>query len=144
MVFVKYVYLNDFIEELLFCFRVEKTTKAVDIFEKFLLSSYQKIFCGKTCMGAAQTEPQLCCEPNLDFKLMLKSKIQAEKAFIVWIHRHALASKTLLPPLREVLDQTIRMVNFVKGGAFNSRLLKQLCIDIDADHYVLLFDTNTR
>ena len=61
------------------------------------------------------------------------------------VHRHALASKTLpSPPLREVLDQTVRMVNFVKGGALNSRLFKQLCIDMDADHHVLLFHSNTR
>ena len=60
------------------------------------------------------------------------------------IYRHALASKTLPPPLREVLDQTVRMVNFVKGGALNSRLFKQLCIDMDADHHVLLFHSNTR
>ena len=32
------------------------------------------------------------------------------------IHRQALASKTLPPPLREVLDQTIQMVNFVEEG----------------------------
>ena len=36
------------------------------------------------------------------------------------------------------------MVNFVKGGAFNFRLFKQLCIDMDADHHMLLFHTNTR
>ena len=60
------------------------------------------------------------------------------------IHCHALASKTLPPPLREVLDQTVRMVNFVKGGALNSWLFKKLCIDMDADHHVLLFHSNTR
>ena len=36
------------------------------------------------------------------------------------------------------------MVNFVKGGALNSWLFKQLCIDMDADHHVLLFHSNTR
>ena len=34
VVFVKYVHLNDFKEELLFCSRLEKTTKAIDIFKK--------------------------------------------------------------------------------------------------------------
>ena len=43
--------------------------------KKFLLSSNQKIFCGKTYVGAAQTEPQLCSKSNLNFKFMLKSKI---------------------------------------------------------------------
>ena len=59
MVFVKYVHLNGFKEELLFCSRLEKTTKAVDIFEK--VSFFEsEIFCGETYVGAAQTEPQLC------------------------------------------------------------------------------------
>ena len=34
IVFVKYVHLNGFKEKLLFCSHLEKTTKAVDIFEK--------------------------------------------------------------------------------------------------------------
>ena len=36
------------------------------------------------------------------------------------------------------------MVNFVKRGALNSRLFKQLCNDMNTDHHVLLFHTNTR
>ena len=35
------------------------------------------------------------------------------------------------------------MVNFIKGWPFNSQLFKQLCINMDADHHVLLFRTNT-
>ncbi|XP_064485887.1 zinc finger BED domain-containing protein 5-like [Ornithodoros turicata] len=42
------------------------------------------------------------------------------------IHRQALASKTLPASLQEVLDQTIQIVNFVKGGALNTRLFKDL------------------
>jgi len=60
------------------------------------------------------------------------------------IHHQALASKTLPAPLGKVLDQTIQIVNFVKGGALNSRLFKQLCIDMDAGHHLLLFHTNVR
>ena len=60
MVFVKYVHLNDFKEELLFCSRLEKTTKAVDIFKKVSPFFELEIFCGKIYVGAAQTEPQLC------------------------------------------------------------------------------------
>ena len=47
MVFVKCVHLNSFKKELLFCSRFEKTTKAVDVFEK-VFSSNPKTFCGKT------------------------------------------------------------------------------------------------
>ena len=55
MVFVKYVHLNSFKEELLFYYRPEKTTKAVNIFKK--VSSNQKIFCGKSYVGATQMKP---------------------------------------------------------------------------------------
>ena len=78
------------------------------------------------------------------FQAYAKQQNPNIKGFHCMIHRHALASKTLPPPLREVLDQTIQMVSFVKGGALNSRLLKQLCIDMNADHHVLLFHTKTR
>ena len=78
------------------------------------------------------------------FQAYVKKQNPNTKGVQCMIHRHALASKTLPPPLSEVLDQTIQMVNFVKGGALNSRLFKQFCIDVDADHHVLLFYTNTR
>ena len=78
------------------------------------------------------------------FQAFVKKQNPNAKGIHCMIHRHALASKTLPPPLREVLDQTIQMVNFVKKGVLNSRLFKQLCIDMDADHHVLLFHTKTR
>ena len=59
-------------------------------------------------------------------------------------HRQALASKTLLAPLELVQSQTIQIVNFVKGGALNSRLFKHVCTDMDAAHDSLLFLTNVR
>lgn len=60
------------------------------------------------------------------------------------IHRQALASKTLPVSLNTTLNQVILIVNFIKGGATNSRLFKQLCEDMDADHQVLLYYTKVR
>ena len=37
------------------------------------------------------------------------------------IHREALASKTLPIELKETLDTVIKIVNYVKGGALNTR-----------------------
>ena len=51
------------------------------------------------------------------FQAYVKKQNPNAKGVHCMIHRHALASKTLPPPLRKVLDQTIQMVNFVKGGA---------------------------
>ena len=38
-----------------------------------------------------------------------------------------------------MLNLVIKLVNFVKGSALNSRLFKELCRDMNADHESLLF-----
>ena len=71
-----------------------------------------------------------CCTDGAPAILGTKSRFPARvekqnpntKGVHCMIHRHALASKTLPPPLREVFDQRIQMINFVKGGALNFRL----------------------
>uniref|UniRef100_UPI00358EFF60 zinc finger BED domain-containing protein 5-like n=1 Tax=Myxine glutinosa TaxID=7769 RepID=UPI00358EFF60 len=60
------------------------------------------------------------------------------------IHRQALASKTLPSLLQEVLEQVIKIVNYVKSSALNSRLFKQLCTEMDSEHKNLLYYTKVR
>ena len=54
------------------------------------------------------------------------------------IHRYAFASKT---PLKEVLNFLIRIVNYlyIKAGALDTRLFKEFCKGMNANHEVLLF-----
>ncbi|XP_042231829.1 zinc finger BED domain-containing protein 5-like [Homarus americanus] len=52
------------------------------------------------------------------------------------------ASKTLPAEMRDVLNLTIKVVNFIKAGALNSRIIKQLCKDMESDHQALLSHTN--
>ncbi|CAH2004743.1 unnamed protein product [Acanthoscelides obtectus] len=60
------------------------------------------------------------------------------------IHRQTLASKTLPQILRLTLDSAIRIVNYIKSSALNSRLFTLLCEDLDPDHKVPLFHTEVR
>ncbi|CAH1965958.1 unnamed protein product [Acanthoscelides obtectus] len=53
-----------------------------------------------------------------------------------------LTSKTLPQKLRQTLDSAIRIVNYIKSSALNSRLFTLLCEDLDSDHKVLLFHTD--
>ena len=62
------------------------------------------------------------------FQAYVKKQNPNAKCVHCMIHCHALASKTLPPPLHEVLDQTIQMVNFVKGEALMSSYI--LVIDV--------------
>lgn len=78
------------------------------------------------------------------FQTRVKKLAPQAKGIHCMIHRYALASKTLPASLREVLDSVIRIVNYVKAGALNTRLFKELCKDMSADHEVLLFYTAIR
>ncbi|CAG9822185.1 unnamed protein product [Phaedon cochleariae] len=78
------------------------------------------------------------------FQIQVKEPSPKVRGIHCMIHRQALASKTLPANLGTVLDQVVKIVNFVKGGALNSRLFKQLCADMDATHQTLLFHTNVR
>ena len=111
--------------------------------KKFFLSSVQKIFYGKTYAGKRTDKAPATLGTKSVSQAYVKKESSNSKSYHCMIYRHALASKMLLAPLREVLDQTILMVNFVIGEALNSGLFEQLCTDMDADHNVL-FHTNTR
>ncbi|XP_076061211.1 SCAN domain-containing protein 3-like [Oratosquilla oratoria] len=75
------------------------------------------------------------------FQSRVKKLAPQAKGIHCMIHRYALASKTLPASLQEVLESVIKIVNYVKTQALNTRLFKELCKDMNADPEVLLFYT---
>lgn len=61
-----------------------------------------------------------------------------------FIHREALVAKTLKDELKLVLDQVIKMVNYIKSRPLKSRLFKQLCIAMESKHLCLILHTEVR
>ena len=57
------------------------------------------------------------------------------------IHKAALVSKTIPKRLHEHLSVVIKIVNYVKSSALNTRLFSKLCKDMDANHTALLYHT---
>ena len=60
------------------------------------------------------------------------------------IHREAFAARTLPFELMNSLNSVVKMVNFIKGRALNTRLFARICHAIGPDHEGLLFHTNVR
>ena len=58
------------------------------------------------------------------------------------IHREALASKTLTSAMKDKIAIAIRVVNFIKARATNTRLLNHLCKGMDSVYETLLFHTS--
>ena len=61
-----------------------------------------------------------------------------------FIHRFALRAKVLPPELLSCLQKIVRIVNFVKTSALNTRLFANLCAVLGSDHKYLLFSTEVR
>jgi hypothetical protein len=144
LVFVKYIHSDDIKEEFLFCSALETTTKGEDIMEKintfFATGELQwKNVCGVCTDGA----PAMLGSKS-GFQTKVKELAPQAKGVHCMIHRYALASKTLPAPLQAVLNSLIKIVNYIKSGALNTRLFKELCKDMNSDHEVLLFYTAVR
>ncbi|XP_065578665.1 protein FAM200A-like [Artemia franciscana] len=61
------------------------------------------------------------------------------------IHREALVvKKKIAPELNTVFFDAVKIINFIKRRALNSRLFKNLCIDMDSDYTSLLLHAEDR
>ena len=78
------------------------------------------------------------------FRALVQSKVPHVMFTHCFIHRGALASKTLPCGLQEVLNVTMRVLNFVKSRATYTRLFRKLCKDMKSDHKNLLYYTKVR
>ncbi|CAM4611750.1 unnamed protein product [Lepidochelys kempii] len=57
------------------------------------------------------------------------------------IHREALATQNMQADLKQVLDEAVKIINFVKGCPLNAWLFSQLCDEMGSDYTHLLFHT---
>lgn len=60
------------------------------------------------------------------------------------IHRQSLASKNLPGYLKVVLEEAIKVVNFIKSRPLNSRCFQALCHEMESIHSTLIFHTEVR
>ena len=60
------------------------------------------------------------------------------------IHREALASRTMPEELKQTLDSAIKILNYIKASALNSRLFRRLCQDMESEHQNLVYHTSVR
>uniref|UniRef100_A0A8C7ZPG4 Uncharacterized protein n=1 Tax=Oryzias sinensis TaxID=183150 RepID=A0A8C7ZPG4_9TELE len=61
-----------------------------------------------------------------------------------FLHRENLAAKKMSPEFHEVMDVTVKTINFIKSNAVNSRCFAQLCEGMEADHVQLLYHNEVR
>lgn len=146
LVYVRYVWQDDFMEDLLCCLTLPTNTTGAHIFgalDDFIVGKYKLNWAdckGITSDGAANMTGR-----NSG---VVKRISEAAGNHVVWnhcfIHREALASKGVSPDLMAVLKEVVKIVNFIKGSSLNIRLFEALCSEMGAEHTHLLFHTEVR
>jgi hypothetical protein len=58
-----------------------------------------------------------------------------------FLHRGALISKSVVPAVQKALNETIKMVNYIKSRPLKPRLFSTLCSAMEAAHTLLLLNT---
>lgn len=146
LVYVRYPWKEDFLEDLLCCLTLPTHTTGSEIFRVLndcVVGKYRLNWAnckGVTTDGAA----------NMTGKNSgVVSKIsEAAGNDIPWnhcfIHREALAAKGIPECLKTVLNEIVKVVNLIKASSLNSRLFEQLCLEMGADQSHLLYHTEVR
>lgn len=134
--FVRYIYSGTSKEEFLFCQPLLKTTRAIDVFEmitnffsKHKLNYKKKL--GSLCTDGA---PSMLGKSS-GFTALIKKEIPDIIITHCFLHRHALASKTLPTNLKEVMTTAVKVVNFIRAKPYITDFSK---------FYVKKWDLNTK
>jgi zinc finger BED domain-containing protein 5/7/8/9 len=144
LVFVKYIHCDDIKEEFLFCRPLKTTTKSADIMGMICSFFESKELLWENLCGVCTDGAPIMLGSKSGFQKRVKELAPLAKGLHCIIHRFALATKTLPKPLQEVLDSLVKIVNYIKSSALNTRLFRDLCKNMNADHEALLFYTPVR
>ena len=141
LVYVRYVADERINEEFLFCQPLETTSKAVDVFQ-MLIDFFDKTeLSWSKLVGVCTDGAPAMIGANSGLISLVKQKNPAIQGTHCMIHKAALVSKTIPKRLHEHMSVVIKVVNYVKSSALNTRLFSKFCKDMDADHTALLYQT---
>lgn len=144
LVYVRYIFKNSIQEDVLFAKPLETYTTGAAIFnlinEYFEKHEINWSFCLGVCTDGAKSMTGTYSG--------LVARVKKINENIEWthccIHRQALACKRIPAELAGTLSDAVKIVNFIKSRATNSRLFRELCEDFGSLHSSLLLHTEVR
>lgn len=142
--YARFVSGNSVKEEILFCHPMESCTTAAAIFHEVSNFFQENQLSWDSLVGVCSDGAPAMFRLQSGFITRVKEKNPSVVGTHCILHREALASRTLPAEMKDVLNVAIKVVNFIKAGALNSRLFKLLCKDMESEHETLLFHTNVR
>lgn len=144
LAFIRTVVEDDFIENFFCCKELPETTRGEDIFN--VLDAYLKSsdLSWADCIGICTDGAPSMTGSVKGFVTLVQERNPNIVLTHCFIHREVLVSKTLPNDFKTVLEDVVRVINFIKSRPLKSRLFKLICQDMDAAHYTLLLHTEVR
>ena len=144
LAFVRFENEGEIIENFLCCKELPETTKGHDIFN--ILSSNLESYnlSWNQCVGICTDGAPSMIGSVQGFVSRVKEKNSEVITTHCFLHREVLVSKIIGNDLKQVLDITVNMVNFIKQRPLKSRMFARLCENMQKDHVTLLLHTEAR
>ncbi len=144
LVFVRYDFNNSIENNLLLCQELKLKTTGENIFN--CINDYISINnidwnkCVSVCTDGAKS-----MLGNLSGAVTRIKEVAKNCSGVHCIlHRYALVTKKIPESLKNVLDEAVKIINFIKNRPLQTRIFKKLCEDMNSQHKTLLFHTEVR
>lgn len=144
MTFVRYEFPSSFHEDMLFCKPVPSSTSGSEIFSLFDAFFIENSIPWNNCIDVCTDGAKAMVGPVAGVVTRIKKVSKNCTSCHCILHRHSLAMKKMPASLKQVLDNAVKIVNFVKARPVRCRLLKILCEDMGSIHKSLLLHTEVR
>ncbi|GFT10364.1 SCAN domain-containing protein 3 [Trichonephila clavipes] len=142
--FVRFIHENDIINQFLCCRELPDFTTGKHIFQ--VISSYLEEIkvSWKSCIGICADGAPVKTGHLKGFVAHVKELNEDILVTHCFLHREAFVTKFLPSDLKIVLEQCVKMVNYIKSRPLKSRLFSKLCQDMEAKYESLLLHTEVR
>ncbi|GFX15365.1 SCAN domain-containing protein 3 [Trichonephila clavipes] len=142
--FVRFIHENDIINQFLCCRELPDFTTGKHIFQ--VISSYLEEIkvSWKSCIGICTDDAPAMTGHLKGFVAHVKELNEDILVTRCFLHREALVTKFLPSDLKIVLEQCVKMVNYIKSRPLKSRLFSKLCQAMEAKYESLLLHTEVR
>lgn len=142
--FVRYETGESIEENILFCKPLPDYTTGECMFDLFVKATEPFEIDWKKCVSICSDGAAALTGKYSGLITRLKTIMPNANWVHCFLHRQALATKKMPPELRQVLDDAVKVVNFVKTRPLQKRLFSILCDEMGALHKNLLFHTEVR
>ena len=141
---MRYVHEGKFKDEFLVCKPLKLNTRAEDVLETVDdFFNENGLDWGNLVEITTDGAPDMLGSRS-DFQTLVNQPAPLVIGDHCFINREAMASKTLPDQQKTVFKVLVKIVNYVKSSALNTRLFRKICQDMESDFEVLLFHTPVR